>query len=142
VSEDADGEVLHVGGPLGSQLEELDIAALHAIDEDCGKGLPNCLPTCQGQPPGKVGSRLGSRMRNPKLWGAPLTSIFWHLPSQNLRPNSLFLSYQESSLAHNSATAQACHLLLIGARCEILQDPFKMLPLGSWRLRSSARALA
>lgn len=34
VSKDADGEVLHVGRPLGSQLEELDIAAFHAIDED------------------------------------------------------------------------------------------------------------
>lgn len=45
VSKDADGEVLHVGRPLGSQLEELDIAAFHAIDEDCGRGhLTICLP--------------------------------------------------------------------------------------------------
>lgn len=34
VSKDADGEVLHVRRPLGSQLEELDIAAFHAVDED------------------------------------------------------------------------------------------------------------
>lgn len=34
MSKDADGEVLHMGRPLSSQLEELDIAALHAIDED------------------------------------------------------------------------------------------------------------
>lgn len=35
MSEDADGEVLHVGGPLGRQLEELHVVPLHAVDEDC-----------------------------------------------------------------------------------------------------------
>ena len=34
VSKDADGEVLHVGGPLCGQLEELHIARLHTIGED------------------------------------------------------------------------------------------------------------
>lgn len=48
VSKDADGEVLHVGRPLGSQLEELDIAAFHAIDEDCWRGPPHHLPAWRG----------------------------------------------------------------------------------------------
>lgn len=36
MSEDADGEVLDMRGPLSRQLEELDIVPLHAVDEDCG----------------------------------------------------------------------------------------------------------
>lgn len=48
MSKDADREVLHMGRPLGSQLEELDIAAFHAIDEDCGRGPPNHLPAWRG----------------------------------------------------------------------------------------------
>lgn len=48
MSKDADREVLHVGRPLGSQLEELDIAAFHAVDEDCGRGPPDHLPAWQG----------------------------------------------------------------------------------------------
>ena len=34
MSEDADGEVLDMGGPLGCQLEELHVVPLHSINED------------------------------------------------------------------------------------------------------------
>lgn len=39
MSEDPDGEVLDVGGPLRRQLEELDVVPLHAVDGHPQHGL-------------------------------------------------------------------------------------------------------
>lgn len=74
MSEDADGEVLHVRGPLRGQLEELDVAALHPVDEDCGRGLPDRLPPAHPVHlpawPTRLGSSQGYRMRrSPMLEG-------------------------------------------------------------------------
>lgn len=38
MTEDPDGEVLDVGGPLRRQLEKLDVVPLHAVDSHCGAG--------------------------------------------------------------------------------------------------------
>lgn len=38
VTEDPDGEVLDVGGPLCRQLEKFDVVPLHAVDSYCGAG--------------------------------------------------------------------------------------------------------
>lgn len=69
VSKDADREVLHVGRPLGSQLEELDIAAFHAVDEDCGRGPPDHLPVWQGNHLRRWGA--ARKQGNPEARGGP-----------------------------------------------------------------------
>lgn len=38
VSEDPDGEVLDVGGPLRCKLEKLDVVPLNAVDSYCAAG--------------------------------------------------------------------------------------------------------
>lgn len=69
VSKDADGEVFHVRRPLGSQLEELDIAAFHAVDEDCGRGPPDHLPAWQGNHLRWWGA--ARKQGNPEAGGSP-----------------------------------------------------------------------
>lgn len=61
VSKDADGEVLDVGRPLGSQLEELDVIPLHPVDENWGdRGISP--PSQAPRPKAPAQSQLGQAL--------------------------------------------------------------------------------
>lgn len=98
MSEDADGEVLDVGGPLGRQLEELDVVPLHTVDEDCGgqdrlTHLPLLQAVAQNEAggpdtPGDSQATLaGSQWPRRKRSGTAQPTLLTFLPAAHHRPH-------------------------------------------------------